>query len=98
MALTTTANYHGGEPLFVRLVDSDQNRDATVRDSVDVQIAAQQTGDRETIRLIETAPASGVFVGYLQTRQLAGYAGRLHVAGGARCDAQPRAMSTARCD
>ena len=67
VALTTTANYHGGEPLFVRLVDADQNRDSAVRDSVDVQIAAQQTGDRETIRLTETTPTSGVFVGYLQT-------------------------------
>ena len=67
IALTTTTNYHGGEPLFVRLADADQNRDATVRESVDVQIVAQQTSDRETIRLTETTPASGIFVGYLQT-------------------------------
>ena len=67
IALATTGDYHGGEPLFVRLVDADQNRDATVRETVDLQVAAQQTGDRETVRLIETTATSGVFVGYLQT-------------------------------
>src|SRR5882672_10498659 len=67
IALAGTASYHGGEPLFVRLVDSDQNRDATVRDSVVVQVVAQQTGDRETLRFTETTPTSGIFVGYVQT-------------------------------
>ncbi|HKE44034.1 MAG TPA: hypothetical protein VKB41_05795 [Steroidobacteraceae bacterium] len=67
IALAGTASYHGGEPLFVRLVDADQNRDATVRDSVVVQVTAQQTGDRETLRLTETTPTSGIFVGYVQT-------------------------------
>ena len=67
IALATSGTYHGGEPLFVRLVDPDQNRDATVRDSVVVQVAGQQTGDRETLKLTETAPASGIFVGYIQT-------------------------------
>ena len=65
--LTGTASFHGGEPLFVRLVDSDQNRDAAVRDTVDVRLDAAPGGDSETVRLLETAPSSGEFIGYLQS-------------------------------
>ena len=65
--LTGTASYHGGEALFVRLVDADQNRDAAVRDTVDVRLDSAPGADSETVRLLETAPSSGEFVGYLQT-------------------------------
>jgi uncharacterized repeat protein (TIGR01451 family) len=65
--LTMTSSFHGGEALFVRLVDADQNRDAAVRDTVDVRLDSAPGGDSETVRLLETAPSSGEFVGYLQS-------------------------------
>jgi uncharacterized repeat protein (TIGR01451 family) len=65
--LTGTASFHGGEAVFVQLVDADQNRDAAVRDTVDVRLDAAPGGDSETVRLLETAPSSGEFVGYLQS-------------------------------
>jgi uncharacterized repeat protein (TIGR01451 family) len=65
--LSVTSGYHGGEAIFVRLIDTDQNRDATVRDVVDVRLDASPGGDFETIRLTETALSSGEFVGYLQS-------------------------------
>ncbi|HEU4532032.1 MAG TPA: hypothetical protein VFR59_12640, partial [Steroidobacteraceae bacterium] len=68
-AFDATATYHGGEPVFVRVVDGDQNRDGLVRDTIDLEFRAN--GDVEIIRLIETSPASGVFTGYLQTRAAA---------------------------
>jgi uncharacterized repeat protein (TIGR01451 family) len=57
---------HGDEPLFVRLVDPDQNHNSTLRDSVDVQLQSA-SGDRERLRLTETAADSGEFVGYIPT-------------------------------
>ena len=65
--LAAASSFHSGEAIFVRLVDSDQNRDAMVRDVVDVLLDASPVGDGETVRLIETSPSSGEFVGYLQS-------------------------------
>lgn len=62
-----TTSYHGGEPVFVRIVDPDQNRDAAVRDTIDLTLRAALGADTEIIRLTETSAASGIFVGYLQT-------------------------------
>jgi uncharacterized repeat protein (TIGR01451 family) len=58
---------HGGEAVFVDLVDADRNRDASAVDSVELTISALG-GDRETLVLAETDIDSGRFVGYVQTR------------------------------
>src|SRR5215831_15298415 len=62
---TTVA--HAGDPMFVRVVDLDRNRDGTVVETVDVRVAAKMTGDSEVLRLTETGPNTGVFVGYIPT-------------------------------
>ncbi len=62
-----TGSYHGGEPVFVRISDPDQNRDALVRDTIDLELRSLPGGDLEIVRLTETGVASGTFVGYLQT-------------------------------
>ncbi len=67
VSLVETSTVHGGDAIFVRLVDADQNRDASVADQTDIAIAAP-SGDRETLRLTETGPATGVFAGYIQTQ------------------------------
>ncbi|MDF3019016.1 MAG: conserved repeat domain [Steroidobacteraceae bacterium] len=62
-----TSFAHAGEPIFVRVVDTDRNRDNNVIETVDVRVAASSTGDSEVLRLSETGPATGVFVGYIAT-------------------------------
>jgi uncharacterized repeat protein (TIGR01451 family) len=66
-ALSQTQALHGGDALFVRVADADQNRDATALETVDVRVIARATGDSERIRLTESSPNSGVFVGYIPT-------------------------------
>lgn len=66
-ALAQTQSLHGGDALFVRVADADQNRDATTPETVEVRVLSRATGDSERIRLIENGPNSGVFVGYVPT-------------------------------
>ncbi len=58
---------HAGDPLFVRVVDLDRNRDGAVVETIDVRVAAPATGDSEVLRLSETGANTGVFVGYIPT-------------------------------
>ncbi|HEV7607246.1 MAG TPA: OmpA family protein [Steroidobacteraceae bacterium] len=62
-----TGTAHAGDPIFVRVVDLDRNRDGNVIDTVDVRVAVRATGDSEVLRLSETGPNTGVFVGYIAT-------------------------------
>lgn len=65
--LATTATVHGGEAVFVRVLDADQNRDAAALDTIELEVRAA-TGDVERLRLVETGVSTGEFVGYIQTR------------------------------
>ncbi|MGE3530483.1 MAG: OmpA family protein [Steroidobacteraceae bacterium] len=67
LALASTDTVHAGDAVFLQVSDADQNRDATVVDTVDV-VASSATGDAETVRLRETGVNTGVFTGYIQTR------------------------------
>jgi uncharacterized repeat protein (TIGR01451 family) len=58
---------HAGDPIFVRVVDFDRNRDGNVIETVDVRVAVTATGDSEVLRLSETGANTGVFVGYIAT-------------------------------
>jgi uncharacterized repeat protein (TIGR01451 family) len=58
---------HAGDPLFVRVIDVDRNRDSAVIETVDVRVSAAVTGDAEVLRLSETGANTGVFVGYITT-------------------------------
>jgi uncharacterized repeat protein (TIGR01451 family) len=74
LTLARTSMLHGGEAMFIELSDADQNRDATLIDTTRLQLTTP-SGDRETIQLSETGPASGMFVGYIQTQARAASAG-----------------------
>jgi uncharacterized repeat protein (TIGR01451 family) len=65
--LTTASLYHAGEPVFIRLTDLDQNLDPTKVETVLVTVRDDLSGDVELIRLNETGPDTGVFVGYVQS-------------------------------
>jgi uncharacterized repeat protein (TIGR01451 family) len=64
--LSVAQTVHGNDPVFIRLADSDQNRNSTLTDTVDVQVRSA-AGDVETLRLTETGPDTGEFVGYIST-------------------------------
>ena len=61
----------------------------TVIETVDVRVSARATGDAEVLRLSETGPNTGVFVGYIADRDQRG---------GERLRAAGRAQFRARCD
>jgi uncharacterized repeat protein (TIGR01451 family) len=63
--VSATGNYNLGEPLFLRLTDTDQNVDASVIDYAVVTVIHDTTGDTETIQLTETGIATGVFAAYV---------------------------------
>lgn len=63
--LIAATAYHAGEPVFVRVTDPDQNLDRGVRDSIVTTVVNNATGETEVLRLTETGPDTGVFVGYL---------------------------------
>ena len=67
LPLVAARQVHGGDPLFVRLTDLDQNLDRTARETVIVTLVDDLTGDTEVVRLTEDGPDSGVFVGYVPT-------------------------------
>ncbi|MCS6948240.1 MAG: OmpA family protein, partial [Steroidobacteraceae bacterium] len=64
---------HAGDAIFIRVTDADQNLDATRIETVDVRLTTR-SGDVETVRLSETGPNTGVFVGYMPTRLASGTA------------------------
>jgi hypothetical protein len=64
--LAASTVVHGGEPAFIRLTDGDQNRNDTVRDTVEVTVRSV-AGDVERLRLTETGVDTGVFVGHVPT-------------------------------
>lgn len=73
--VSPASGYNSGEPVFIRLDDSDQNVDAAVIDTAVVTVTNDVSGDSETIRLTETGINTGVFVGYVPTAGGAGASG-----------------------
>jgi uncharacterized repeat protein (TIGR01451 family) len=65
--LTSASQLHQGEPLFIRLTDKDQNLNSALAETVLVTVSNPANGDVEVLRLTETGPNTGVFVGYLPT-------------------------------
>lgn len=63
--LVAAPSFHAGEPIFLRLSDPDKNQNATLVESVTVNLAAPSSGDAEQVHLMETGVNTGVFVGYL---------------------------------
>lgn len=62
-ALIQTISFSTGEPLIVRVEDFDQNLDATVLETIIIDLKISNNGDIERLILTETDPSSGVFVG-----------------------------------
>jgi uncharacterized repeat protein (TIGR01451 family) len=69
------STYNLGEPIFLRLVDSDQNLDYQVIDTAVVDVVHPVSGDTETIQLSETGLDTGVFSGYVPSSRAAPVSG-----------------------
>lgn len=56
--------YASGDVVFVRVTDYDQNLNPLVAEIIDVTVTSGG-GDSEVLRLTETGPSTGVFLGYI---------------------------------
>lgn len=65
--LVAAANFHQGEPVFVKVQDANRNIDRNSRDTVQILLDVAATGDLEQLELSETGIDTGVFVGYIQS-------------------------------
>ncbi len=73
--VSVASSYNLGEPLFLRLTDSDQNLDFQVLDTTVVTVIHDVSGDSETVRLTETGTDTGIFAGYLPSARAAAASG-----------------------
>ncbi|HNS33246.1 MAG TPA: SdrD B-like domain-containing protein, partial [bacterium] len=55
--------YKVGDTIYLQVTDPDQDGDSALIETVSVVLTNETTGDRETIILTETGPATGVFRG-----------------------------------
>jgi len=65
LSLEEAVFYRQEDTSIISVTDADQNIDRNVRDIVEVTITSD-SGDIETLRLIETTVNSGVFLGYVK--------------------------------
>jgi hypothetical protein len=59
--------FHGGEPLFLSVADSDQNTSPLTSELVLITVRSQTTGDVEVLLASESGPNTGVFIAYLMS-------------------------------
>lgn len=87
--LLPTRLFHAREPIFLKVTDLDQNLDRTTAETILVTVTEPRTGDSEVIRLTESGPDTGVFIGYLPTTATAALAndGALSVVEGSAIEA-----------
>ena len=69
-----TLNYPAGQPIYLRLTDSDRNLNPAAIDQVNLLLASQSETAGETIALTETAANSGIFNGSINTQAAAAVA------------------------
>ena len=61
-----TAVFKTGAPVFVEVIDANANTDPAARETILVTLTTD-TGDAETLRLLETSADSGTFAGYVDS-------------------------------
>lgn len=65
-------SFHAGEPLFVEVSDREGNLDPGQRDQLQVTLKNEATGIVQVLKLTETGPNTGIFVGYIGTTDATG--------------------------
>ena len=66
LLLAPASLYASGDPVFVRVTDYDQNLDPLVAETVVISVSSNGA-DTESLRLTETGPSTGVFLGYISS-------------------------------
>ena len=67
VALSPAMSLIPDETLFISVTDESANLDSGQIDTIEVVLTVSDTGDEETVRLYETGPDTGVFIGYVKT-------------------------------
>lgn len=62
--LRPATSFHAGEPVFIDIEAPDQNVDGEARDMMTITIKTS-LGDKETLKVFETGPNTGRFLGYI---------------------------------
>ena len=65
--IVAAVGYQPGEPLFVRITDSDQDLDFGLSETVFLTLTVSGSSEEEIIELTETGVNTGVFTGFIQT-------------------------------
>ena len=89
--LVSASIFHQGEPVFLRVVDPDQNTDPLTVQTVYALAGTAASNDSELLLLSETGPDTGIFVGYIQSGGTASaqiHNGLLDVTAGERLSVQ----------
>ena len=83
--LAPTSLYARGDLVFVRVIDYDRNINPNVTETIDITIGAGAI-DSEQLRLTESGPSTGEFIGYIQSSALAAQSNNcvLNIAGNQR--------------
>ena len=64
--------YQMGDAVCIRVADRDQNKNASLPETVSVELVPEQSGDRETLILTETDVDTGLFEGCLPSTSAMG--------------------------
>lgn len=68
LPITKASAFKSGEVMFVGVTDLNRNTDPLVREIVEVKVITSN-GDKETLKLQESAPDSSFFIGAVNTRR-----------------------------
>ena len=68
MNVTEPIAFTAGEPILLRVEDTDQNLDGLVTETLSVTITSS-AGDTEVVELFETGPSSAEFIGAIQSNE-----------------------------
>lgn len=63
--LSAATSYGKDEMAVVRVTDSDRNNDPSALDTVLVRLSSSTGGDAELLRITESGPDTGIFIGYI---------------------------------
>lgn len=67
--LVAASVFKAGQPIFVRVVDVDQNRNPDAIESIVIELQIPSSDDLEFLELLETGPDTGEFIGYVQSTE-----------------------------
>ena len=83
VGMTSKGIYNVDDLLLIKVVDLDQNNNNAIRNTINITLTSP-SGDKETIKLIETTVNSGIFTGYtnLVSSKSTTSDGNLHVENG----------------